>query len=109
MPTAATKGRPEDFLSANGLIRVVHPLGMCAAGEYTALTLENTKAGGFIAELDGQKAAVFHNTSGSRAEIDLSAVTDVEFTTLAAFIGMGQAQLEGNILILDPQTSAVVR
>ena len=89
------------------MIRKANP--EIAAGEYTALALKNTKAGGFIAELDGQKAAVFHNTSGSRAEIDLSAVTDVEFTTLAAFIGMGQAQLEGNILILDPQTSAVVR
>lgn len=89
------------------MIRKANP--EIAAGEYTAFALENTKAGGFIAELDGQRAAVFHNTSASRAEIDLSAVTDVEFTTLAAFIGMGQAQLKDNILILDPQTSAVVR
>ena len=89
------------------MIRKANP--EIAAGEYTALTLENTKAGGFIAELDGQKVAVFHNTSGARAEIDLSCVTDAEFSVISAFIGMGQAQLDGHILILDPQTSVVLR
>jgi len=40
--------------------------------------------------------------------LDLSFIPDVNFSTLS-FVGMNEASLEGNLLTLGPQTSAVLR
>lgn len=88
------------------MIRKANP--EIAAGEYKALSFENTKAGGFSATLDGETVWVFHNTTGSSVEIDLSAL-NISAGEISAFIGMGQAALDGGVLYLDSQTSAVLR
>ena len=69
----------------------------------------NTKAGGFLCTYLGNTVAVLHNTSNKEVVLDLATLTDVPLETLAAFIGMGEATLEGTILTLAPQTSAVLR
>ena len=79
-----------------------------ARGEYTALQLEDTKAGGFIATWNGASVAVFHNTTINPVTIDLS-VTGLSFTTLSGSAGEGEAVLEGQLLTLPGQTSAVIR
>ncbi|MBQ9263455.1 MAG: hypothetical protein IJ189_04505 [Clostridia bacterium] len=89
------------------LIRKANP--EIAQGEYTALNLPDTKAGGFLCTLDGQTVAVFHNTTPRTVTIDLSAVAPQPFSTLAAFAGMGSATLDGTVLTLEEQTSAVLR
>lgn len=88
------------------MIRKANP--EIAAGEYKALSFENTKAGGFSATLDGETVWVFHNTTGSSVEIDLNAL-NISAGEITAFIGMGQAVMDEGVLYLDSQTSAVLR
>lgn len=78
-------------------------------GEYKALEVTGSKAGGFLSTYEGKTVAVFHNTTTEQVQIDLSAVTDVTFDTLAAIVGMGGATLEGTVLTIDAQTSVVLR
>ena len=84
-----------------------------AQGEYTALQFENTRMGGFLCTLDGSTVGVFHNTTGSTLTVDLSAATDYPFTGVTAFLAVDPfdcvASLEGTVLTLGPQTSAVLR
>lgn len=80
-----------------------------AYGTYEALTVPDSKAGGFLSHYEGSTVAVFHNTTTEPVTIDLSAVTDVELTVLAAYAGLGGAALEGTILTIDGQTSVVLR
>ncbi|MBR3740699.1 MAG: hypothetical protein IKN04_09615 [Clostridia bacterium] len=89
------------------MIRKANP--EIARGEYAALSFQDTKAGGFTVTWEGKTVAVLHNTANSAAKLDLSAATDVPFSTLSAVIGLGGASLDGTILTLDGQTSAVLR
>ena len=88
-------------------IRRSHP--EIAKGEYKALTIPDSKAGGFVATWQGQSVAVFHNTTTRDMDIDLSAFTDLTFDSMDAFIGLGEAYLEDGVLALEGQTSAVLR
>ncbi|MBR0407254.1 MAG: DUF3459 domain-containing protein [Clostridia bacterium] len=87
-------------------IRRNHP--EIARGTYTALSLANSKAGGFLSSWQGRTVAVLHNTTTKDARIDLSQCTDLPFDTACDFIGMGEAFLEGSVLTLEAQTSAVL-
>ena len=89
------------------MIRKANP--EIARGEYTALAVPDSKAGGFLASWEGGTVAVFHNTTQRTVKIDLSQVTDQAFTTLSAFVGIENASLDGTILTLGGQTSAVLR
>lgn len=80
-----------------------------ARGEYTALSFPDTKVGGFLCTLEGSTVAVLHNTTTRTISVDLSAATDIPFDTLDAWIGLGNASLEGTVLTLEGQTSAVLR
>ena len=84
-----------------------------ARGEYTALNFKNTKAGGFLCTLDSSTVGVFHNTTEKTLKVDLSEATDLVFTEIAASIAVdpfeGGAELDGTILTLGAQTSAVLR
>ncbi|MCH5339740.1 MAG: hypothetical protein J1E03_13230 [Acetatifactor sp.] len=88
------------------MIRKANP-AICR-GTYTALAFTGTKLGGFISTYEGTTVAVLHNPSGSAITVDLSAVTDVEFTKINAAIGAGGATLDGSTLTLDSQTSVVL-
>lgn len=77
-------------------------------GTYTPLTTD-TKLGGFLSTYNGSTVAVLHNTSLSAVTIDLATLTDVPLATIAAFVGMGAATLEGTVLTIDGQTSVVLR
>ena len=87
-------------------IRREHPA--IAKGEYTALAIPDSKAGGFVAAWQGQTVAVIHNTTTRDMTIDVSACTDVPFETLSAYIGLGIAELDGSTLTLEAQTTAVL-
>ena len=52
---------------------------------------------------------VLHNASTSEQRYDLSSLGGHAFSVLAASIGQGGATLDGSVLTLDPQTSAVLR
>ena len=86
-----------------------------ARGTYTSLNLQGTSAGGFIAELNGSKCLVLHNTTGKAVTLDLAEIGAGEFTKIAAFIGETSLEdpvrtaLDGTKLTIDPQTSVVLR
>ena len=61
------------------------------------------------AEYEGKTVAVLHNTTTEAVTIDLSKYPQVPAKLLAAFVGVGTATLEGNILTLAGQTSVVLR
>ena len=79
-----------------------------AYGEFKALELEGTKAGGFLSTWQGKTVCVLHNTSTDEAKIDLSQIPGFSFESFTA-VGLGSAKIEGTILTLDGQTSVVLR
>ena len=79
-----------------------------AYGEFKALELEGTKAGGFLSTWQGKTVCVLHNTSTDEAKIDLSQIPGFSFESFTA-VGLGSAKIEGTILTLDGQTRVVLR
>ena len=88
------------------LIRKANP--EIAYGTYTPLSIDS-QAGGFLSSYNGSTVAVLHNASSEAVTIDLSKLSDISLTTLAAVVGVGTAKLEGTMLTIDPQTSVVLR
>ncbi len=88
------------------MIRKANPA--ISRGEYTALALEDTKAGGFTASYEGTTVMVLHNTTRNPVTIELADVTGLEITGINASIGLGGAVLDGTTLTLDGQTSVVL-
>ena len=80
-----------------------------ASGTFTPLDVSGSKAGGFLSTLNGSSVAVFHNTTTEPVQIDLSKYADFPCQALIAFVGLGDATLEGNILTLAGQTTAILR
>ena len=80
-----------------------------ASGTFTPLDVSGSKAGGFLSTLNGSSVAVFHNTTTEPVQIDLSEYAEFPCKALTAFVGLGDATLEGNILTLAGQTTAILR
>ncbi|MBQ6670685.1 MAG: hypothetical protein IJM80_03575 [Firmicutes bacterium] len=90
------------------MIRAANP--EIAKGEYKALKLSGTKAGGFVSTLNGSSVCVLHNPSNGTATIDLSTVSGAEnFKKISAAIGQGSASLDGTKLTIEGRTSVVLR
>ena len=79
-----------------------------ARGEYKALDLTNTKAGGFAATWEGKTVYVLHNTTTDNLMIDLSQVSG-DALTVTAVIGANTAEIHGSFLSLGGQTSVILR
>ena len=88
------------------LIRQANP--EIARGVYKAVSVADSKVGGFVSTWKGSSVLVLHNPSQSGATVDLAALK-LDFTQITAFIGMGQATLDGTSLRIDGQTSVVLR
>ena len=84
-----------------------------ARGEYTALSFKDTKMGGFLCTWNGSTVGVFHNTTEKTLKVDLAEATDHAFAEIAAFLSVDPfesiAELDGTVLTLGSQTSAVLR
>ncbi len=79
-----------------------------AYGEYKALKMQGN-IGGFVSSYNGKSVAVLHNTTTEAVQIDISTIAELAGMDLTAFAGLAEATLEGNILTLPGQTSAVLR
>ena len=79
-----------------------------ARGSYTAVSVPDSKVGGFVSVWQGSTVCVLHNTSMGQKTIDLAAL-GLDFEELAAVVGLGEAVLDGTKLILGGQTSVVLR
>lgn len=80
-----------------------------ATGTFTPLDVPGSKAGGFVSILNGTSVAVIHNTTMEPVEIDLSKITDLSCKNLTSFVGMGEVTLDGTILKISGQTTAILR
>ncbi len=80
-----------------------------ARGAVTALSFPDSKAGGLLCTWRGKTVAVLHNPTKKKAVLDLAEATALRFAGVEAAAGKGGAKLEGTVLTLDAQTSAVLR
>lgn len=81
-----------------------------ARGFYTPLSFSD-KASGFISTWNGSSVVVLHNTTAREIRLDLSAAGCGFVSEIAAMIGRpgSNCTLEGSILTIGPQMSAVLR
>ena len=86
------------------MIRKANPA--IARGEYHAVAVPDSNVGGFTSTYEGKTVLVLHNTTLSAKTIDISQFGS--FTELRAFIGVEDASLDGTMLTLGAQTSAVL-
>ena len=103
----ANEGSLLSYYKALLRIRSANP--EIARGEYHALSFSGTKLGGFTSTWEGNTVCVIHNTTLNPITVDLSTVTSISFTTLAAVIGKNDATLDGTTLTVGGQTSVVLR
>ncbi len=89
------------------MIRKANP--EIARGKYKALSFADVKVGGFTCTWNGSTVAVLHNTTKRTITVDLKDATDIPFATLAAYVGVESATLEGTLLTIGGQTSVVLR
>ncbi len=88
------------------LIRRANP--EIARGEYRAVAVPDSAVGGFVSTLEGSSVLVLHNPAAYPQTVDLAAL-GLGDAQLTAFIGQEDASLDGSVLTLGAQTSAVLR
>lgn len=78
-----------------------------AYGDFTALKLPATNAGGFTCTYNGSTVVVLHNVTTEPIELDLAAL-GLSVTTVTAHAGQ-TPKLKGTTLTLPAQTTAVLK
>ena len=92
------------------LLSIRHRYPAIARGTYTAANCEK-ELGGFLVQYEGERLVILHNTSMEKISFDLkncAALADFEIAELAEIIGCGTASLDGTLLTIDGNTSAVI-
>lgn len=96
------------------------------SGEFHALKLDGTKAGGFVSIRGDSSVAVFHNTTGSPITIDLNEAKFTDGTPMSSLFNTGncsiagiayasmeyektESSLDGTMLTIAEQSSVVLR
>ena len=88
-------------------LRKAHP--EISRGECRALRLPDTKAGGFLFSWEGRDLAVVHNTTTRAAAVDLAGDPQLAGAwRISGWVGRGEASLEGTVLTLGKQTTALL-
>ncbi|MBR5343164.1 MAG: hypothetical protein IK149_04635 [Oscillospiraceae bacterium] len=88
------------------LLMIRHANPEIARGTYKAYSVPGTQVGGFFATYKKSTVLVLHNPSRSAVTVDLSGLG---LSELRAAIGMGGASLSGTTLVIDAQTSVVLK
>ena len=80
-------------------------------GDYHALSYGEKNFGGFLITYNGEQTVLLHNTSTEEFVIDLTACSEfpAEIKKLVAYIGQGEASLDGTTLTVAPQTSVILK
>ena len=91
------------------LLMIRHANPEIARGDYRALAIPDSRAGGFVSEWNGRAVCVLHNPTTKAETLDLAAFGESRCTRLAAAIGAGDSSLDGTVLTLGAQSSAVLR
>lgn len=84
-------------------LRVKYP--EIARGIYSVLSISEAGVGGFVVEYNGSTIAIIHNNNTETITIDLPE----GFTQLGDYIGLGSAKIKNGQLIIEGQTSVILR
>lgn len=114
--TTTVSGQSEDENSLlnyyRRLIAIRHKYPAIARGDYTALDLGEKNLGGFLIEYEEEYLILVHNTSATETlTVDLSScklLDGIKFATVCDYIGAGAASMEGTVLTVEPQSSALI-
>lgn len=88
------------------LLTIRHTYPAIARGIYTTLPTGERSLGGFVIEYEGEKMVLLHNNGTEAVSYDLG---DYGVKELLDFIGVDTASLEGTVLNIGPQTSAILK
>jgi glycosidase len=94
------------------LIAIRHKYPAIARGDYKSVGTSNKNLGGFIIEYNGEKLGIIHNTSTEEISYDLSSCKDLggyTFSQICDLIGCSDAEFDGTVLTVGPQTSVVLQ
>lgn len=92
------------------LIKIRNANPEIARGKYTPIEfLDHTSFGGYLSTYNDSTVGIFHNTSMSEIEINLSNYTEYNFEILRSYVGEGKATLNNNILTIDGYTSVILK
>jgi glycosidase len=90
------------------MIRKANP--EIARGIYTPIIFEDYQNfGGFLSTYNESTIGIFHNIGNMEIIIDLSEYTNFDFETIRAYIGKGEASLEGETLTISGKTSVILK
>ena len=105
--TAATQLEDENSLLRyyNRLLTIRHTYPAIARGTYTSIVTKEKNFGGFSIEYAGETLLLFHNNGTTPVTYDLQ---EYGVSALCDYIGMSDATLDGTVLTLGPQTSAIL-
>ena len=87
------------------LLTLRHTYPAIARGAYTSIVTKEKTFGGFSIEYAGETILLLHNNGNTAVTYDLQAYG---VSALCDYIGMSDATLEGTVLTLGPQTSAIL-
>ena len=94
------------------LLAIRHKYPAIARGKYTALDFGEKNLGGFLIEYEGEYMVLVHNTSVTETlTYDLGLCKSLEgkgLIKICDFIGVGEATMEGTVLTVAPQSSALI-
>jgi glycosidase len=88
------------------LLAIRHRHPAIARGTYTPITTAEKNLGGFVIEYGDETLILLHNNGTETLTYDLS---EYEISALCDYIGVGDVTLEGTVLTLGPQTSAILK
>ena len=91
------------------LIKIRNDNPAIAHGEIISFSFPDSKVGGFVATYEGKDVCVIHNPSSSSFIGDIYEITGKRFTEINAYLGAEKAILEGDMITIGAQTSAVLR
>ena len=105
--TVATQLEDENSLLRyySRLLTIRHTYPAIARGTYTSIVTKEKTFGGFSIEYDAETILLLHNNGNTAVTYDLQAYG---VSALCDYIGMSDATLEGTVLTLGPQTSAIL-
>ena len=92
------------------VLDVRHKYPAIARGVYAPVSTSEKHLGGFLIHYNEEQLLLLHNNGLEPLQLDLSGCKELNGLSLklADFIGCGSAKLEGTVLTLDGQTSAVL-
>lgn len=93
------------------LIAIRHKYPAIARGEYKSVSTTEKTLGGFVVEYNGKNILIIHNVSSEELTLDLSSCTELngyDFSKLSDTIGVNSAKIDGRVLTIGGQTSAII-